>query len=213
MGLEFLDIFEKWANEYDLTVEGHDEQYKDVFLRYEEILQDVADRSIGCVMEFGVGTGNLTKKLLENNRKVIGIEPSPPMRELALEKLGDKVQIVDGDFLHFDEQLLPVDSMVSTYAFHHLTDQEKEEAIRNYGKLLQCGGKIVFADTMFETKDVFQETILQAKKKNFFDLAEDLEREYYTTIPVLQTIFENNGFDVTFTRFNHFVWIVEATKQ
>ncbi|MEH7367452.1 SAM-dependent methyltransferase, partial [Priestia megaterium] len=37
MGLEFLDIFEKWANEYDASVSGKDEQYREVFRNYNEI--------------------------------------------------------------------------------------------------------------------------------------------------------------------------------
>ena len=71
----------------------------------------------------------------------------------------------------------------------------------------------MFADTMFETNEAFQETIEYAKQHKFFNLAEDLQREYYTTIPVLKNLFEQNGFEATFERFNHFVWIVEATKQ
>ena len=33
-----------------------------------------------------------------------------------------------------------------------------------------------------------------AKRKGFNRLATDIETEYYTTIPVLQTIFNQNGF-------------------
>lgn len=213
MGLEFLDIFEKWANEYDASVSGKDEQYREVFRNYNEILEYVADRSIGHVIEFGTGTGNLTKKLLEKELTVVGIEPSVPMRQLAHQKLGADVLVTPGDFLQFDTSLFPAESLVSTYAFHHLTDKEKEEAVINYGKLLQTGGKIVFADTMFETADSFADTIVQAKQKGYTQLAEDLEREYYTTIPVLKQIFESNGFHITFTQFNRFVWVLEATKQ
>ncbi|MBB5324855.1 ubiquinone/menaquinone biosynthesis C-methylase UbiE [Anoxybacillus tepidamans] len=53
------------------------------------------------MLEFGVGTGNLMKKLLvEAGKTVYGIEPSAPMRELALEKLAG-ASIQDSDFLHF----------------------------------------------------------------------------------------------------------------
>ncbi|WP_350019627.1 class I SAM-dependent methyltransferase [Priestia flexa] len=213
MGREFLNIFEKWAENYDSTVEGHDQEYQEVFRNYEEILQAVANRSSGNVIEFGVGTGNLTKKLLENNLTVTGIEPSNSMRKLAAGKLGELATLSDGDFLAFPAPKEQVDTIVSTYAFHHLTDKEKELAIRNYSNLLQTDGKIVFADTMFETNEAFQETIEYAKQHKFFNLAEDLQREYYTTIPVLKNLFEQNGFEATFERFNHFVWIVKATKQ
>jgi putative AdoMet-dependent methyltransferase len=213
MGREFLNIFEDWAEQYDSSVYGHDEEYKEVFANYEDILQSTADAAFGNVLEFGVGTGNLTTKLLERGLNVYGIEPSKPMRDLAFEKLGNDVSIEDGDFLNFPLPEKQIDSIVSTYAFHHLTDKEKEEAVAKYGKFLQPGGKIIFADTMFENEKAFADTIEQAKQRGFNNLAEDLQREYYTTIPVLRTILEKHGFEVTFTRYNHFVWLLNATKQ
>lgn len=212
MGREFLDIFETWAQSYDSSVYGHDEQYRDVFAGYETILNTVVEKSGNVVLEFGVGTGNLTKKLMEAKKTVYGIEPSAPMRELAKEKLGH-ISIEDGDFLQFPLPNEPIDTIVSTYAFHHLTDEEKEEAIRKYGKLLTKGGKIVFADTAFINHEAHQAMIAEAKQKGFVDLAEDLQREYYTTIPILERIFTTNGFTVTFTPMNRFVWLMEAVKQ
>ncbi|WP_110111425.1 class I SAM-dependent methyltransferase [Bacillus sp. CGMCC 1.16541] len=213
MGREFLNIFEDWASEYDASVHGHDEEYKEVFNHYDDILQTVANLAKGNVLEFGVGTGNLTTKLLASGKSVYGVEPSQPMRELAIEKLGKKIKVEDGDFLQFEVPVQQIDSVVSTYAFHHLTDEEKQEAIVKYGNLLETGGKIVFADTMFESKKAFEDTIEQAKANGYHNLAEDLQREYYTTIDVLRTSFEENGFEVTFSRFNHFVWVVDATKK
>lgn len=212
MGREFLEVFEEWADTYDETVVGHDIQYKEVFSRYEEILEAVSVRSYGHVVEFGVGTGNLTKKLLANGCKVTGIEPSPSMRKIAAQKLGGKVVLVDGDFLQFPEPV-KIDTIVSTYAFHHLTDYEKAEAIAKYGKLLSKGGKIVFADTMYESEEHYNNAIVEAKINDFYNLAKDLETEYYTTIPFLKNILEINGFGVTFTHFNDFVWVMEGVKQ
>jgi len=212
MGREFLDIFETWAQSYDSSVYGHDEQYRDVFDGYEAILNTVVEKSGNVVLEFGVGTGNLTKKLLAAGKTVYGIEPSAPMRELAKEKLG-YISIEDGDFLQFPLPNESIDTIVSTYAFHHLTDEEKEEAIRKYGKLLMKGGKIVFADTAFIDREAYEAMIAEAKQKGFVDLAEDLQREYYTTIPILERIFTTNGFTVTFTPMNRFVWLMEAVKQ
>lgn len=212
MGREFLDIFENWAQSYDLSVYGHDEQYRDVFDGYETILNTVVEKSGNVVLEFGVGTGNLTKKLIEANKTVYGVEPSAPMRELAKEKLGH-VTIEDGDFLQFPLPNEPIDTIVSTYAFHHLTDQEKEEAIGKYSTLLRKGGKIVFADTAFIDREAYEAMIAEVKQKGFVDLAEDLQREYYTTIPALEHMFTTHGFTVTFTPMNRFVWLMEAVKQ
>ncbi|WP_059171225.1 class I SAM-dependent methyltransferase [Bacillus sp. FJAT-27445] len=211
MGREFLDLFEVWAESYDDSVEGHDKEYEEVFKHYSRILDAVADKASGHVIEFGSGTGNLTSRLLARGLKVTGIEPSPAMRKIAESKLLGKAQILDGDFLSFPELDNPF-TLVSTYAFHHLTDEEKREAIALYGKILPNGGKIVFADTMYESSEAFKDAIRDAKEKGFQNLAADLEREYYTTIPVLKAILEENGFHASFSRCNDFVWLMEGEK-
>jgi putative AdoMet-dependent methyltransferase len=212
MGREFLEIFEQWADSYDDTVVGHDLEYKEVFSYYDQILELVASRSYGHVVEFGVGTGNLTKRLQAKGLKVTGIEPSPSMRNIAIEKLGEEAKILDGDFLQFPD-IKNINTFVSTYAFHHLTDDEKAIAIAHYSGLLSKGGKIVFADTMYESEEDYNCAIGNAKTEGFHNLANDLETEYYTTIPVLKHIFEMNGFSVSFTRCNDFVWLVEGVKH
>lgn len=210
MGKEFIELFEQWADSYDASVTGHDIEYKDVFLHYETILSEVAKRSFGHVLEFGPGTGNLTEKLLARGLSVTAVEPSPAMRKIAIEKLENRAEVIDGDFLSYPEE--NIQTIVSTYAFHHLTDKEKEDAVASYGKLLATGGKIVFADTMYESVNAYNKAIADAMDKGFHNLAEDLQREYYTTIPVLREILETHGFSVSFEQINNFVWIMEGTK-
>ncbi|NMH69795.1 class I SAM-dependent methyltransferase [Bacillus sp. RO3] len=212
MGREFLDLFQDWADSYDDTVTGKDVEYQAVFEHYESILDEVVSRSAGRVIEFGPGTGNLTKRLLEAGLEVVPFEPSPEMRAIGMQKLGEHVTFMDGDFLDFSLKG-EADSIVSSYAFHHLTDEEKGKAFRIYGKLLREGGKIVFADTMFETDQHYQAAISQAINQKYHNLAEDLNREYYTTLDVLRELLHQNGFSVTFKQLNTFVWIMEATKQ
>ncbi|MGE7587329.1 class I SAM-dependent DNA methyltransferase [Peribacillus sp. NPDC101480] len=211
MGREFIDLFEEWSKSYDDTVSGHDIEYQEVFKHYDRILDSVTDRAHGHVLEFGVGTGNLTERLVRKGLKVSGIEPSPAMREIAVSKLRGKTEIADGDFIDFPKPE-QVDSIVSTYAFHHLTDEEKEKAIANYGKLLNTGGKIVFADTMYQSREAHERAIQDARQAGFHNLANDLQTEYYTTIPFLEKALEANGYKVNFERCNQFVWIMEAEK-
>jgi putative AdoMet-dependent methyltransferase len=212
MGREFLDLFQDWADSYDDTVTGKDVEYQAVFEHYESILDEVASRAKGRVVEFGPGTGNLTKKLLDAGFEVIPFEPSPEMRTVGMQKLGELVTFRDGDFLDFSLEER-ADSIVSSYAFHHLTDEEKGKAFGIYGKLLVQGGKIVFADTMFETEQHYHAAISLAIKKEYYNLADDLKREYYTTLDVLKDRLRENGFSVMFQQVNTFVWIMEATKQ
>lgn len=125
-GKRILELFQDWADSYDDTVTGKDVEYQAVFEHYDNILEEVVSRSKGRVVEFGPGTGNLTKKLLEAGLEVVPFEPSPEMRAIGMQKLGEQVTFKDGDFLDFSLEEV-ADTIVSSYAFHHLTDEEKEK--------------------------------------------------------------------------------------
>ncbi|RNF40085.1 class I SAM-dependent DNA methyltransferase [Planococcus salinus] len=211
MGREFVEIFDEWVHTYDESVSGKDKEYEDVFVNYNEILQAVADGAIGPVVEFGVGTGNLTQKLIDRGLEVTGIEPNRAMREVTEKKMSNTV-IIDGDFLEFETEMEPK-TFVSSYAFHHLTDGEKAEAFKLYGNLLPADGKVVFADTIFETEQAQQDKIAYEEARGHHNLVEDLKREHYTTIPAMKALIEEAGFQVEFTQLNSFVWLIDATKK
>ncbi|WP_188207755.1 class I SAM-dependent methyltransferase [Alkalibacillus aidingensis] len=211
MGREFMHIFDEWAESYDQTVSGHNEQYREVFRDYQAILERVVELSYGVTLEFGVGTGNLTEKLVTKGVPVIAVEPNLNMRLMAQERFPN-LTVHDGDFLNFPK-VKNVETIVSSYAFHHLTDDEKFQAMRRYYDLLTVNGQIVFADTMFKDDTAFREKIEEAKNKGFPDLAEDLTREYYTTIPKMKQIGEQAGYQVEFEQLNDFVWLTHAKKQ
>lgn len=211
MGREFVEIFDEWVHTYDASVGGEDPEYAAVFENYKDILEAVAKKAVSPVAEFGTGTGNLTAALLEKGFDVTGIEPNAAMRNAAAEKFPDLV-LLDGDFLDF-QLLQQPKSFVSSYAFHHLTDIEKEQAIKLYASLLPSGGKIVFADTVFESDEAKQGRIVYEEGEGHANLVEDLKREHYTTVPVLESLFQQNGFDVSFTRLNDYVFLMDATKR
>ncbi|MFD1032969.1 class I SAM-dependent methyltransferase [Metaplanococcus flavidus] len=211
MGREFVEIFDEWVHTYDDSVSGHDPEYAAVFKGYQEILSAVSNKAIGPVIEFGTGTGNLTAGLLKRGYDVVGIEPNAAMRNVAKEKFPELV-LLDGDFLNFELPAAPK-SFVSSYAFHHLTDEEKAEAIQCYAAILPSGGKVVFADTVFESEEARLGRIICEEDKGHSNLAEDLKREYYTTVPILKGIFEENGFDIEFTPMNEYVILMDATKR
>lgn len=212
MGREFVNIFDGWADSYDASVSGKDPEYRDVFEGYETILSEVAKRVSGTIIEFGTGTGNLTEKLLEAGFSVIGIEPNTKMLEVTAERF-PSIKVMDGDLLEFNVENENIDAIVSTYVFHHLTDEEKGIALKKYATLLPMNGRIVFADTVFLTEEAKQAQISKERNRGFLNVVEDLEREYYTTIPVLKELFMEAGFQVGFVKMNDYVWLMDATKK
>ena len=172
----------------------------------------MALKSQGTVVEFGVGTGNLTEKLIAAGREVYGIEPSRVMREMSKARFMH-LELFDGDFLDFPDLPGKIDSIVSTYAFHHLTDDEKNTALALYSELLPENGRVIFADTAFINEEDRQERYRTVTKQGYKNLLEDLKREYYTTLDVLKELFQKNGFQVRFEKLNSYVWLMEAVKE
>ncbi|TDL32986.1 class I SAM-dependent methyltransferase [Jeotgalibacillus sp. S-D1] len=212
MGREFVDIFDEWVDTYDDSVNGKDEEYREVFAGYDDILQKVADEARGLTVEFGVGTGNLTEKLLAKGLTVLGVEPNKAMRDRTQARFPAS-KIVDGDFTSFPLPEQPIDTFVSTYAFHHLTDEEKAEAAAHYASILASNGQVVFADTMFKDDEARINQWEKVGKQGYKNLLEDLQREYYTTLPIMKKIFEEAGFAISFTPLNDYVWLIHARKQ
>ncbi|EXJ23411.1 SAM-dependent methyltransferase YrrT [Alkalibacterium sp. AK22] len=214
MGREFLEVFSGWAEQYDSFVEGEDDQYREVFRGYDRILEEVVSRTGQQTIEFGIGTGNLTHKLIQAGRKVWAVEPSEEMRQLALTKLPKEVVIVDGDMQNYPKPPFAVDTIVSSYVFHHLTDDEKTEVLKSYAELLEPGGKVVFADTLFITPEARESIIEEAQDLRYDNLVEDLKREYYPLLSTVYSALSEAGFeDIGFKQMNAFVWIFEGTVK
>lgn len=213
MGREFLDVFTGWAKDYDKFVQGKDEEYQEVFAGYEEILDEIVDRSGDNVIEFGIGTGNLTRKLVDAGKAVFPIEPSAEMRKLAKEKLPNTLSIQDGDMQVYPKPDFPVNTIVSSYVFHHLTDDEKIEAMKGYADLLEEDGKVIFADTLFISQEAYDQIIEHAQVLEYDDLVEDLKREHYPVIDAIYTSLRQAGMtNISFKQMNEFVWLFEAQK-
>lgn len=212
MGREFIHAFDQWADSYDQSVAGKDPEYREVFYNYDKILSEVAEQGRGTVLEFGPGTGNLSRKLLARGFKVYGIEPSKNMRKIAAEKVPEMI-LTDGDFLSFKVPDVPVDTITSSYAFHHLRHEEKELAIRNYASLLAGNGRIVFADTLFDSEFARRQIQHEAKEKGFFNLLKDLQTEYYPLRKELYGLFRKYGFIPYFRQMNKYVWLIVADKE
>lgn len=213
MGREFLTIFSDWATSYDATVSGNDPEYREVFANYEALLTKIVDISGESILEFGSGTGNLTEKFLLSGKRVYPIEPSIEMITIAQNKETLKNQVfIEGDLEVFSLPNERIDTIASSFVFHHLTEIEKEKVIRMYADILPVNGKVIIGDTMFLSSKSFEAILNDAYETGKLELAEDLEREYYPLMSDLENYFRTAGFTTQFVQMNKFAWILEATK-
>lgn len=207
----FNQLFDEWAPQYDQTVYDHDGEYHEVFEGYDDILNAVVNHlpeDARLILEFGVGTGNLSQKLIDQGYQVTGIEPSAQMRrQVGLKKI--PLDLREGDFLNFSlDRGVKVDAIVSSFAFHHLPLDDKRESIKRMKKVLKPAGMIVFADTCYENEQTKQALLDRVERQGYRHLLHDLKTEFYEFHRDLRNIFEQEGFQIEFKPMNRFVWLM-----
>jgi trans-aconitate 2-methyltransferase len=100
------------------------------------------------VLDVGCGTGRVTESLLAlaPRGRVLAVDASVEMVELARERLGERAEVWCEDALAIELEE-PVDAIVSTATLHWVTDHDRlwgrlARALRPGGRLeVQCGGE------------------------------------------------------------------------
>lgn len=209
----FDALFDDWSDTYDKTVYTKNGEYEEVFKNYTEILNETVKHISKCegatVLDIGAGTGNLTTVAARAGYNAIGIEPNSKMRNIAIDKY-PSIPFLSGTFLLLPIDPNSVDAIISSYAFHHLTDSEKKESIKLLKSKLKADGTIIIADTMYNSIKSKEAIIKDAYNKNLLLLAHNLETEFYTTHEVLTELFKSEGFAVSYQQMNDLVWILTA---
>jgi tRNA (cmo5U34)-methyltransferase len=128
-----------------------------------ESVLSVGDASPRQVIDIGTGTGFLVDRLLRAfpDLCVIAIDGAQQMVDLARTRLGPLAQRVDfriGDFRSLDVLCAgvgAVDAVVSAYALHHLSSNEKSEVLRAAHGHIKPGGWFLNADlTLMENDEL-----------------------------------------------------------
>ncbi len=203
--------FNNWAKSYDDDVKK-DIGELNIYENYNLILQTVYDlvessnKKAQRILEIGVGTGNLAGKFLNSNYNIVGIDQSREMLAVAKEKYPNlKVRL--GEFLKIPYGNNSFDIIISTYAFHHLNEEEKHIAIQEIMRVLSDGGIIIIGDLMFENKES-EEEILQSLSSKQIDEVKD---EYYSYIDILIEEFNKYNKRLEYTRIDKFNYIVKIS--
>lgn len=178
--------FNLWADGYDKTVQLSEESDLYPFAGYKSILNkifnEVMKKKKSTVLDIGFGTGVLTAKLYENGHLIDGLDFSPRMIELAQSKM-PKANLIEWDISNgLPEKVLDkkYDSIISTYALHHLPDEGKVSFIESLLPLLKDSGKIYIGDIAFQSRDHLEKC--REDSKGFWD-----EDEFYFVFEEFET--------------------------
>lgn len=178
--------FDLWANEYDQTVKVSEENDQYPFAGYKEILNtiynEIMQKEQSNVLDIGFGTAVITSKLYENGHQIDGIDFSTKMIEIAQQKM-PQANLMEWDITNGVPHFLrehTYDSILSTYALHHLTDDEKVMFIKNLLPLLKDKGKLFIGDIAFQTRE--QHDACRIESINYWD-----EDEFYFIVEEIAT--------------------------
>ena len=157
-GSEMRLLFDRMADDYDQLVNEADRDNRFPFAGYDEMMAMIAeyllaDKSLDPVkvLDLGIGTGSLYRKLPPERLRLFGCDFSEKMLERTrLLHPAAKLELHDFS-LGIPESFRSekFDFIVATYAFHHLRTRELVGMIAHLLMFLEPLGKIIIGDVLF----------------------------------------------------------------
>ena len=201
--------FDQWSADYDQSVTTSNQANRYPFAGYETVLSYIANQiepKQSKILDIGVGTGVLTKRLYDLGATISGIDFSAQMLATAQASM-PKATFIQWDFNHglppqFSSEKF--DYIISSYAIHHLTDAQKITFIQVLKKVLQPNGKIIIADVAFETTAALQ--VCRAEHTQIWD-----EAELYFTAESITPALEKLGITSKYTQISFCAGILEIS--
>ncbi len=204
------------AHEYDQDIENESDPIR---TGYHDLLSWVATKSNEShpkrVLDLGVGTGNLSL-LLHGFDELVCVDTSSKMIEIAQNKIGksDQVQFKKADLLeYFNEENRLFDSIVSTYAIHHLTESEKDFLFSELYQSLTIGGIVVVGDLMFKNQEEESKIFKQYRLQGNENLIDDIKDEYFWYLDSSVDFLKKIGFETFIQQFSDLSWGVYAKRN
>ena len=100
------------------------------------------------LVDLGCGTGLLAAAAAREAGRVVGVDPSPAMLEVARSR-SSSVEWVEAGFLTYEHAGDPPQLVHSRHALHHLPDFWKGVALERIHELLAPGGAFVLRDLVY----------------------------------------------------------------
>ena len=198
------------ASDYDENVKNETNPIRE---GYQELLNWVKlnSQKSKTIVDLGCGTGNTTNSV-DNFEKAYCIDISQNMLNIAKEKLKNKknISFLENDLLGFFSEFkedVKIDTVISTYAIHHLTQEEKHILFKKIFDFLDKNGQVIFGDLMFKNNN--QENEIREK---YPELKEDFDDELYWYVDDEVKELELIGFKVEVKQFSDLSWGICGKK-
>lgn len=147
--------YRTWASTYD-------DQPNGLFEIDEAVIDEILDAlPAGDALDAACGTGRLTRRLLERGHRVIGVDASPEMLDVARRRMAG-VELRRGDLRDLPIADESVDLVVCGLALSHVEDLRP--VLSEFTRVLRPGGHLVISDAHHEL--VFRGSVVKAVGPN-----------------------------------------------
>jgi putative AdoMet-dependent methyltransferase len=146
-------------------------------------------------LDIGTGTGNLAAIFLEKGIEMSGIDQSKEMLKQCQRKFPN-LETKLGNFLAIPYLDHSFEFVVTSYALHHLTDEQKRMALEEIHRVLKPHGRVCIVDLMFEN---------QHQRNQYVG-----EKDYYADRSKLLDWFDQKGYITRAQQINDIVHIIYA---
>ncbi|MBW5446354.1 MerR family transcriptional regulator [Cohnella sp. CFH 77786] len=179
-----------WRDHWDFDGQAplHDELVRDggqpfnAHPAYDAALRLIAEwtnpRKAEQGLDIGTGTGNLAGLFLDRGIEMSAIDQSIGMLKQCQRKF-PSLDTKLGNFLAIPYMDHTFDFAVSSYAMHHLTDDQKLLALDEMRRVLKPHGRVCFADLMFVNEEKRSSYLRKLEAKGKTDIVARIESEYY----------------------------------
>ncbi len=161
------------------------------------------------VLDLGCGTGN-TILALKSPASVTAVDVSEKMMEIAGTKLpGRNIEYIRDDILHFvdSNDLRSYQYIVSTYALHHLTPDEKNKFLKILAEKTSGHVRILIGDLMYENRRDL-ERLIEKYRNTHPDVLEGFSLEFYWNVEETKSAVCRLDLSAEFKRISDLSWFV-----
>jgi SAM-dependent methyltransferase len=168
------------------------------------LLRELGLSGSSTLVDLGAGTGVLAAAVAPFAGRVVAVDPSPAMLDVARARGG--FETVEAGFLTYEHAGGPADFVYSRNALHHLPDFWKALALARVHDLLAEGGTLVLRDIVYAFEPSEADAVLAAWYAAAVDdpaegwTAAELEHhvrtEHSTFSWLLEPLLERAGFEI-----------------
>ncbi|MDD2706793.1 MAG: class I SAM-dependent methyltransferase [Verrucomicrobiae bacterium] len=184
-------------------------KFRDIEKENAQTFHSVGLKNDHVVLEIGTGTGELAIGAARRCRRVYAVDVSPAMLKCAAAKARKRgvgnITFVHAGFLTYEHKGLPIDTVVSKAALHHLPDFWKMAALKRIHRILKPCGRLYLGDIVFDFpiesyQQGIDEWIGQFEKKTDSTMAASaalhVKKEYSTFDWIIDGMLRRTGFSI-----------------